>query len=870
MKLWHASIISALMCLLALPGVAGIPQLPGDPVVDADPSRFGSLNVMYAFDGESGGDNMGLAIARAGDLDGDGVEDFAVGLAYHDGLAGPDCGQVVFYSGADRSVIRKVDGTQSGEQFGMRLLLLGDLNQDGKPEMMASAPAYDAGSLLDAGRVAIISGLDGAIIGGFGRQLDNGFFGFSLALCGDLNNSGRPEVLIGAPGPSTGTGWAYVYTVSGHQLLAMNGDAPGDYFGYSACVLKNKMTGKTKYLLVSAPYHDKSGRPNAGQVKCYSARSGAYITSILGAHQWDYFGWDLNGEGDFNNDGHTDLLIGTPLYDGVLGAKTGQIRVLSGVNGAEIHAFEGTHEKERFGQTVDYIADIDGDGIDEIVVGSLTYATSQHHKLNGRVSVYSGSTGAHLYDCIGTGKGGYVGAGLTRISDIDGDGHDDILAGAPSFDRSVGKSDAGRIFIYSGVDGSGITYIEGEKGGDEFGYCVEGATTDVDGDGLCDFLISAYGHNDPETPVTTGRVYVVSSASGSVLYSVDGDQSEAMFGGSLAGVGDVNGDNIGDFWVGIPYYDDGGKSNCGQIRLYLGGQTTHTVSLCGSEAGDEVGHSMSRIGDLDGDGKDDLLVGLPGFKNDRGKVMVLSGDDGDLIRVFQGGATNDNFGHDVASGGDIDNDGTDDILIGVPGFDMNGINDRGRVFVYSGDDGSLLKVMNGAGEGDELGGAVDGIGDINGDGYDDFIAGAPHYDGAAGNWCGAVYVVSGRNFSIITTIEGEDAYGQFGHALAGVGDTNLDSVPDFCIGAYYLTVKEVGDAGRVYVYSGSDMALLDSVTGDGKSMWLGFSVSAVGDLDSDGSCEIMVGGPLYDVKAPDVPNMIAGNHGKVYVFSLKD
>ena len=158
----------------------------------------------------------------------------------------------------------------------------------------------------------------------------------------------------------------------------------------------------------------------------------------------------------------------------------------------------------------------------------------------------------------------------------------------------------------------------------------------------------------------------------------------------------------------------------------------------GQAASDYLGNSVSGAGDVDNDGYDDVIVGAYG--NDAGgsgagRAYVYSGQTGDIIWTFTGEADNDHFGHSVSGAGDVNNDGYDDLIVGAPNCGV----ERGRAYVYSGLTGGLLWTFTGEAAENYFGHAVSGAGDIDSDGYDDVIVGA--YGNDDGGWlAGEAYV----------------------------------------------------------------------------------------------------------------------------------
>ena len=323
------------------------------------------------------------------------------------------------------------------------------------------------------------------------------------------------------------------------------------------------------------------------------------------------------------------------------------------------------------------------------------------------------------------------------------------------------------------------TYIyDGEAAGDWFGQWVASAG-DVNNDGFDDFIIGAQYNNAGEAK--GGRAYVFSGLTGDTLYVFTGTVNNLIFGHSVESAGDVNNDGYDDLIIGAP---ETFTVDIDPGRAYVfSGKTGDTLyAFTGEASGDRFGYNVASAGDVNNDGFDDFIIGAIDNNSDRGRAYVFSGKTGDTLYVFSGEADFDGFGSPSGSAGDVNNDGYSDIIIGAPGNDSGGIN-AGRVYVFSGKTGDTLYVFTGEAQDDRFGLWASTAGDVNNDGFDDIIVGAFNND-AAGMDAGRAYVFSGQTGDTLYIFDGEAAGDQFGLLANAAGDVNGDSFDDLIIGAY--------------------------------------------------------------------------------------
>jgi hypothetical protein len=428
-----------------------------------------------------------------------------------------------------------------------------------------------------------------------------------------------------------------------------------------------------------------------------------------------------------------------------------------------------------------------------------------------------------------------LGNALAAGGDINGDGRNDLLVGAPAskayavFGQAEGLPTSLNLVAAS----PGIAaYLFDQYAGSPLAFAG-----DLDGDGFGDVLMAFPALADSIAYVAFGAATGVLDLSQSLVVNGNG-----MLGAALAGAGDVNGDGFVDILVGEP----GSRFDPGAAYLIFGGPRaelrsnplgtdpfveqvgTGTVKLTGMAAGSRTGFAVAGAGDVNGDGFADLLLGAPGL----GQAYLLFGRaswsgsidlgtlDGTSGVKLTAPSIDGQAGIAVAGAGDVNGDGLDDMLIGASeGASARAYLVFGRTSGWGATlalgtlDGATGVAITAAQSGDRTGYALAAAHDVNGDGYDDFLIGAPNFDGTGGIDTGAAILIFGKPQWAATlalgTLDGQNGIrfegllplSYAGAAVAGPGDLDGDGLPDLAVGVPGEGDSTLG-SGRVFVMHG--------------------------------------------------------------------
>ncbi len=387
--------------------------------------------------------------------------------------------------------------------------------------------------------------------------------------------------------------------------------------------------------------------------------------------------------------------------------------------------------------------------------------------------------------------------------------------------------------------------FDGVQAGEILGAVVA-SLEDLDGDGVPEIGVSAPLASSGSFP--SGRVVVYSGASGAQLFQIDPIDPRGMCW-AMASAGDLDGDGTPEILIGTPFSAPpieaplGLRYGAGRALVFSGRTRELLYLFEGEEDGWQLGHAVDSVGDINGDAVPDFIVGAPYARAGAGTAFVRSGADGQLIFRFDGASEGDSLGWAAGGIGDVDGDGVPDILLSAPYASPNGREAAGRVFVRSGATGEVILQLDGAEAGALFGFSVAAAGDLDGDGVPDIIVGAPGASPAGRTEAGSVFVYSGATGKLLLRFDGLESFDGLGFSVAGGKDVDGDGVPDILAGAPSASPDGRVGAGSAFAFSGVSGNLIFRFDGSAGGDALGTSVAAAGDLTGSGRSAIVIGAP---------------------------
>lgn len=343
------------------------------------------------------------------------------------------------------------------------------------------------------------------------------------------------------------------------------------------------------------------------------------------------------------------------------------------------------------------------------------------------------------------------------------------------------------------------------------------------------------------------------------LGQINGTIPDAFLGYEMDTLSDTDGDGVREIIATDPFTGNG------RAIVYSGrtGEVIHEKT--GESPGDFFGADVSNLGDLDQDGIDDFGVTANYWPDGdlRGRAYLYSGLDGTLIRTFEGENSGDVLGT-IAGVGDLTGDGIPEIALGAFAADTSSGAPDGVVWVRSGADWTLVHMWEGdnplSTDGSQFGGNIVAIGDLTGDGVSEIAVSAVRYFvSGLGTQTGSVTLFSGRTGSLVRSLFGTDAGGLFGGSIFNASDLNGDGVDEIGISAQWARVGNFDKAGKVYVFSGDDQTVFRTWSGISTFESFGLQAENVGDFNGDGVDDTMISAPYY-----------SSSRGRAHVYSGAD
>ncbi|MDP6128300.1 MAG: hypothetical protein QGH77_01715 [Planctomycetota bacterium] len=597
----------------------------------------------------------------------------------------------IFAQGSSASApLWRTDGVDSFEALGMGAVPGSyDLNGDGLLDIVTKNEIASTMSLSKNGSVQAHSGADGHLLWRRDGLSDNEKYGSFFSLAGDLNGDGVTDFFHREPNSSLNgmIDNGLVEAVSGKNGLLLwtrLGASDGEMLGSSGSLVSDTNGDGVPDIAIGIPGSDTLGFENNGLVEIVSGANGNPIWSQVGLHDHDQLGMQLTLVADIDGDGVSDLVAATP--EASIGGlwRNGFVMAISGANGTEIWRLFGSEDNSLFGDKVADVPDVNGDSVPDLLfLSDDAFALGRYW--NGTVDMISGLDGSTIWGEHGNYHNDHLGDVFKATDDLSGDGIVDVVLVASNLSTG-GKTANGALMVLSGVDGAPLWLHEGTDNYGRLGETIV-IQADLDGDGVRDVIAPTPNANSMNR-VGNGVIQAYSGLGGSPIWRLDGGSNSAHIGDILVRLADISGDGVLDFISGSEFADSNGLSNNGRIFAIDGSSGATIWSMEGETSDARLGARLDRIEDLDGDSVKDLVscanrADVSGMSNN-GSARSISGATGAQLWRYDGLTNDDRFGWFVFPAGDLDGDLHDDIIIGAPFANSNGFSDNGYLIAMSG------------------------------------------------------------------------------------------------------------------------------------------------------------------------------------------
>jgi hypothetical protein len=809
---------------------------------------------------------LGRSVAGAGDVNGDGWSDVIVGAWFFTNGQAKEGRAIVFLgsaSGLSTSPAWAVESNQANAQLGVSVAAAGDVNGDGYGDVIVGANLYDNGQSDEGAAWVYLGSATGlsqtAAWSAEGNQTISNF-GRAVAPAGDVNADGYDDVLVGAKdfsSPELHEGRAFLYLGGPAGLSATPAWISESNQASSEYAISHHGAGDVNGdgfddVIVGADEYD-AGELNEGRAWLYLGSAGGLSTTAVWTGESNqggsFFGVSVAGAGDVNGDGYADLLIGASNYE-FNSVGEGRIFLYYGSATGPVSpaawTADGRLTGAALGTSVAAAGDVNGDGYADILAGAYLYANQQANE--GAAYLFLGSAAgppAPLpnWTVESNQAGALYGWSVAGAGDVDANGFADLLVGAYRFDNV--PLDEGSAFLYAGAPGGLAATPAWTTGSGSNGYPDSPVAGDFNADGFDDLVISRIG--SLPAPIGASLEVYAGSAGGPALtldLTLSPRPGYQFIRSAQDAVLDADEDGYDDLTVaGSPV---AGSGNTDAVFVYRG--TASGLDPVPAWQIPVPGPFTTEPGTV---AAADL--------NQDGYPAIISRWTPNQIAVFLGGPLGPaavpaividspgggpgGFGAILRVAGDVNADGYPDILAA----EKNPSPVPARVFLFLGSPNGLSPAP--AWKHTRTPSACDvtgaSAGDVNGDGFGDIFIGEPCAIAPGG--VGAAYVYFGHSAgpsftpdSIVYGASGE-AFGTSGTALR---DVNGDGFGDLAVGAQ--KAFQSGDFyGRVDVFAGSPAGLSDlplmSASGSGFLFGLGLGLSAA-VVDGVGLVDLVAGG----------------------------